>query len=241
MEAPMMTTTTTRPHIVAEVCADLVDVLTDSIDEESLHTLVSIFLELSGSSSGAAFLVDVANQVSDGVALTVSCDAVTRSQYCDIPYVAHRALQTLQVEFSVTGKSSRVQYEYAIPLRVRGRGLGAIVLHSSQNHLLSEETLSLLQAIADIASSTIDHTHQVQQTRTLATQLQSALNSRIVLEQAKGVLAERSQVDCVSAFGELRQKARREQRPIHHVAEEIVATLGTTRHELSATPTASVA
>ena len=237
----MTTTITTRPHIVAEICADLVDVLTDSIDEESLHTLVSIFLEVSGSRSGAAFTVDHSNEIDEGVALTVSGNSALRARYADLSYVAQRALHTLQAEFSVTSNSSRVHYEYAFPLRVRGRALGAVVLYSTHNHLLGDETISLLQGIADIAASTMDHTHQAQQNRTLATQLQAALNSRIVLEQAKGVLAERSKIDCIAAFGELRQMARREQRPIHQVAHDIVSTLGTPQHGLSIPATASVA
>lgn len=237
----MTTTITTRPHIVAEICADLVDVLTDSVDEESLHTLVSIFLEISGTKSGSAFTVDMANQIDEGLTLINSNDAIAKYPYNEISYVAQRALHTLQAEFSVTSNSSRVQYEYAFPLRVRGRALGAVVVRSSHNHLLSDETISLLQGIADIAASTMDHTHQSRQHRILASQLQTALNSRIVLEQAKGVLAERSKTDCITAFGELRQIARREQRPIHQVAHEIVATLGTTHHELSPRSTASVA
>ena len=62
------------------------------------------------------------------------------------------------------------------------------------------------------------------QTRTLVSQLQGALDSRVVLEQAKGILAERLKVDFPTAFQELRNTARREQRPIHHVAAEIVST-----------------
>jgi AmiR/NasT family two-component response regulator len=75
----------------------------------------------------------------------------------------------------------------------------------------------------------------------LATQLQNALNSRIILEQAKGVLAERSKTDCVSAFGELRQMARRAQLPIHQVASEIIANVGVQQQIRAEALSASVA
>lgn len=232
---------TTQPHSIAEVCADLVDVLTDSIDSESLHTLVSVFLEISGASCGSAFTVDALNELEYGITLNDSSGGYVRSDYSNASYVAQRSLHTLQTEFAVTSNSSQVQYEYSFPLRVRGRALGAVVLHIKHSHLLKEDMTALLQSIADIAASTIDHTHQVHQNRTLAAQLQNALNSRVVLEQAKGVLAERSKTDCISAFGELRQMARREQRPIHQVASDIIATLGTQSHEFSVGLGASVA
>ena len=232
---------TYSPHFVAEVCADLVDVLSDSVDDESLHTVVSIFLEVSGATSGAAFTVNGLNEVEEGISLTSVEGSINRSNYAATSYVAQRSLQTLQTEFSVTSNSSQMHYEYAFPLRVRGRALGAVIIQSTHSNLLREETISLLQNIADIAASTIDHTHQVLQNRTLATQLQNALNSRIILEQAKGVLAERSNTDCVTAFGELRQMARREQRPIHHVASDIVATVGTDNPHLASSLHSSVA
>lgn len=240
-EAPMKDLMTTHPQNIAEVCADLVDVLTDSVDAESLHTLVSIFLEISGLNTGSAFTVDGVNEVDDGVTLTRSQENLMRSEYSNMSYVAQRSLHTLQTEFSVTSNASNVHYEYAFPLRVRGRSLGAIILHSTHSHLLREDVIALLQSLADIAATTIDHTHQVLQNRILATQLQNALNSRIVLEQAKGVLAERSKTDCVSAFGELRQMARREQRPIHQVASDIIATIGATTRGLTSSIGTTVA
>jgi AmiR/NasT family two-component response regulator len=85
-----------------------------------------------------------------------------------------------------------------------------------------------LQSIADIAAMTIDQTHRIQQAHSLVSQLQGALDSRVVIEQAKGILAERNQTDFPSAFQEIRSIARREQRPVRTVAADIVAGLVTT-------------
>ncbi|MGA0117083.1 MAG: ANTAR domain-containing protein [Ilumatobacteraceae bacterium] len=58
---------------------------------------------------------------------------------------------------------------------------------------------------------------------TLVTQLQTALDSRIIIEQAKGVLAATHNTDVTSAFTHLRATARREQRPVQSVAADIVS------------------
>jgi AmiR/NasT family two-component response regulator len=91
-----------------------------------------------------------------------------------------------------------------------------------------------LQNLADIAATSIDQSRQLQQNRILVNQLQSALNSRVILEQAKGILAERMKVDFPTAFAELRSIARSSQRPIHQVAADIV-------HNLSHVPTSQFA
>lgn len=226
---------------IAEMCADLVDVLGDTVDQDALHTLLLICFDISGLRRGATFTVDSLHQIDESIELVDGIATNTKVSLDQTPAVALRAMQTLQSEFAVTSDLTNLQYEYAFPLRVRGQALGAVVLYSSETKLLDEEVISSLQSIADIAASTIDQTHQVRQTRTLATQLQTALNSRIVLEQAKGILAERYKIDCGSAFSELRKIARREQRPIHHVAADIISLLNTTPDSHSASPRTSVA
>lgn len=100
-----------------------------------------------------------------------------------------------------------------------------VVLADESGAVIPCETLAILEHICDIASITISQTIQILQSTSLATQLQKALESRVVLEQAKGVLAERMKIDFVSAFQEIRNSARREQRPVHHVAADIIAAL----------------
>ena len=214
----------TGHHIqhTTELCADIVDVLSDAVNEDALHTLISIFLEISGLPAGAAFTTDVSSAIDHSLQLTASNSSL-QAQALDAPTpLAFRSMQTLQPEFSVTSGNAGLQYDYAFPLRVRGEALGAVTLRGTHSHLLEEHMISALQCIADMAATSIVQTQQLQQHRTLVNQLQSALSSRVVLEQAKGVLAERMKTDFPTAFAELRTMARSEQRPIHHVAEEIV-------------------
>lgn len=140
-------------------------------------------------------------------------------------YLVNRAMHSLQPEFSITSDHSTAVSEYAFPLRVHGRSLGAVVLRSNSNTPLDEHAIAILQSIVDLAASTIDQTNQILQSRTLVAQLQGALDSRVLLEQAKGILAERMHVDFPTAFQTIRVTARKEQRPIHHVAADIIAGL----------------
>ena len=81
----------------------------------------------------------------------------------------------------------------------------------------------MVEHVCDVAATTISLTYQIKQSRLLISQLQTALESRVVLEQAKGILAERMKIDFPSAFQEIRNHARQEQRPVHHVAADIIA------------------
>lgn len=214
----------TGHHIqhTTEMCADIVDVLSDAVNEDALHTLISIFLEISGLPTGAAFTTDVSSAIEHSLQITAGNSSLQAHMVEAPTPVAFRSMQTLQPEFSVTSGNSGLQYDYAFPLRVRGEALGAVTLRGTHSHLLDEHVVSALQCIADMAATAMVQTQQLQQHRTLVNQLQNALNSRVVLEQAKGVLAERMKSDFPTAFAELRSMARSAQRPIHHVAEEIV-------------------
>lgn len=206
---------------LAEMFADMTDIFCDSVDTDGLSMLLAYCTETSGMKQGVVILKG------DGYQLDTVVDSSGRKdplRYV-VPQVAVRALRTLQTEFSVSGDNSRLHYDYAFPLRVRGSALGVVCLFSEQSPGLEEHGIAVLQSIADIAATTIDQTHRLQQARTLVTQLQGALNSRIVIEQAKGVLAARNNIDVAAAFNEIRSTARREQRPVRSVAKEIVQSV----------------
>jgi AmiR/NasT family two-component response regulator len=78
------------------------------------------------------------------------------------------------------------------------------------------------RAMGDIATIGILQERAVREARVLAEQLQSALNSRVIIEQAKGVLAERAQIDLGDAFGLLRGYARGHQLRLREVAEALI-------------------
>jgi GAF domain-containing protein len=96
----------------------------------------------------------------------------------------------------------------AVPMRLRGATVGALNLFRDQPHVSTPGELRLAQAFADIATIGILQQRSLQRSELLAEQLQHALNSRVVIEQAKGVLAERNSVSMDVAFASLRRHAR---------------------------------
>ncbi|MFJ2741670.1 GAF and ANTAR domain-containing protein [Streptomyces sp. NPDC087440] len=112
---------------------------------------------------------------------------------------------------------------YAIPLRLRETVIGALNLFTHTPRLsLPPGEVALAQALADAATIGILQQRTVRQSELVAGQLQSALTSRVRLEQAKGMLAERWTVSVDEAFESLRAYARREDRQLSEVALDIV-------------------
>ena len=97
---------------------------------------------------------------------------------------------------------------HALPLRLRGNTIGALNLFRAGTGRLSEADVTAGQALADIATITILQHHASLEAQVLNEQLTQALQSRIVIEQAKGVLAEAAHLDMGEAFERLRHHAR---------------------------------
>lgn len=112
---------------------------------------------------------------------------------------------------------------YAVPMRLRERTIGAFNLFRLPSEPLTELDLALGQALADVATIAILQHRTIRESEQLAGQLQAALNSRIVIEQAKGALAERAQIDMDVAFGMLRRFARQTQSRLSDVAGAVAS------------------
>ena len=111
---------------------------------------------------------------------------------------------------------------HALPLRLRERTLGALNLFRAPPGPMAIRDLASAQALADIATIALIQHQAVQHAQELADQLRAALDSRIAIEQAKGVIAERARVDVSDAFGLLRGYARDRQRRLGDVAQDVV-------------------
>ncbi len=128
---------------------------------------------------------------------------------------------------------------HAIPLRLREEVIGAMNIFLARPGPLTEQDLALGQAIADTATISILQDRALQEKQLFAEQLQGALNTRIIIEQAKGVLAERHGLPTDAAFTALRSQARNTNQTLHTVASHVIdGTLDTTNLTPGASPSA---
>lgn len=127
--------------------------------------------------------------------------------------------------FTAEAREAGFRSVHSLPLRFRSEVIGALNLFRTKPGLLGAEDLAGAQAMADIATISILQERALREAKVLADQLQRALNSRVIIEQAKGVLAERAQVNLDDAFNMLRSYARNNNRRLHDVATAVVSSL----------------
>jgi len=107
---------------------------------------------------------------------------------------------------------------WALPMRLRETTLGSLNLLRDRSGPLADEDLDAAQALADVATIALIQQRAAEDARILNEQLQTALTSRVTIEQAKGVLAERAGLTMDVAFDRLRRYARAHQRRLTDVA-----------------------
>ena len=128
--------------------------------------------------------------------------------------------------FAARARQAGYRAVHALPLRLRSETIGALNLFGNPIRSLAQD-LRIGQALADVATIGILQERAIHRREVLAEQLQVALNSRVIIEQASGILAERGRLDIAQAFNLLRSHARsnnaaqrprprRRQRSHHH-------------------------
>ena len=125
--------------------------------------------------------------------------------------------------FSARAREVGFRAVHAVPLRLRGETIGALSLFSATPGPLPAPQAALARAFADVATIGILQQRAISEREMLAEQLQTALSNRIIIEQAKGVLAERHDLGLDAAFVLLRNTARSRRRRLADLAREVVA------------------
>jgi transcriptional regulator with GAF, ATPase, and Fis domain len=125
--------------------------------------------------------------------------------------------------FAAAAAAAGYETVHALPLRWRDNTIGALNLFWAQPADVLDDDLRVAQALADVSTIAILQERATRGREALAAQLQTALNSRVVIEQAKGVLAERDGVDMGTAFERLRRTARSSNRRLADLAGDVVA------------------
>ena len=124
--------------------------------------------------------------------------------------------------FATEALASGWESACALPMRLRDDTIGSLNLLRAHPGEIDPADLVAAQALADVATIGILQQRAVQQSADLAEQLQTALNNRLIIEQAKGVLAERERTDMAASFDMLRFYARRNRAKLSDVARAVV-------------------
>ena len=111
---------------------------------------------------------------------------------------------------------------HALPLRLRGAVIGALNLFHVEAGRMREADVDAAQALADVATIAILQHRAALEAQVVNEQLNHALNSRIVIEQAKGIVAQREGLNMEQAFSTLRKHARDHNLRLVDVAHDII-------------------
>lgn len=234
---------------LAQVFVELSDTLIENFDVvDFLQTLTDRCVELLGADAAGLMLTDQRGglqlmaatlerarllevfelQIQEGPCLECFTDGlpITNVDLAE----AHRRWPVFTPEAIGAGFGAT----HALPMRLRGRVIGALNLFTDQPVHLSGTDLGIGQAMADVATIGLLHQRNAQEQTILSEQLQTALHSRVLVEQAKGSLAARADISVADAFTKLRLYARSNQLTLTDVAAAVVA--GEIIPELSAAP-----
>ena len=111
---------------------------------------------------------------------------------------------------------------HALPMRLRDEVIGVLTLLHTDRHTLTAEDARLGQALADAATIGLMHERAIRRAEAVQEQLQGALESRVIIEQAKGVLAGSSHLSPEAAFAVLRSHARANGIRLTQLARDVV-------------------
>jgi GAF domain-containing protein len=124
--------------------------------------------------------------------------------------------------FSQAAAEHGIQSTISFPLAVRGNGIGALNLYSKQLGAFSADAEKVGMVFADQASVALANAQLYASAYRMTQQLQEALTSRAVIDQAKGILMGQHRVGADEAFDILRTTSQRENRKLRDLAQELV-------------------
>ncbi|MDF2092894.1 MULTISPECIES: GAF and ANTAR domain-containing protein [unclassified Knoellia] len=111
----------------------------------------------------------------------------------------------------------------AVPMRLGEWSVGALSLYAGEPREWPEEDVAAAAALADMATGYLVNASKLRQQEQLAEQLQTALDSRVVIEQAKGMVAAAEGITVDEAFARIRRYARDRNLVLRTVAQQVVS------------------
>ena len=231
----------TREALIAETFVELADTLVAEFDAiEFLHVLIERTVDLLDADAGGIMLADERGGLE---VLAASSHEVRLVELFELQHDEGPCLEAFHTGLAVT-KSGLEQMRdawptftprleaagfssaQAVPMRLRNEIIGALNVFRIRPGALSDADMKLARALADVATVGLLQERTIRARDMVAEQLQGALNSRILIEQAKGVMAERTGLDVDRAFNVIRTYARQEGRPLMAVAVDVINSMG---------------
>jgi hypothetical protein len=226
-----------REHELLAAFIEFADTIVDEYDiVEFLHRLAARCVDLVDASEAGIMLAD-----SDG-ALHYVASSSERMRLIEIFELQHDEGPCLDAyrtgtavhcslgdeaedrwpNFAPHARDVGFEHASALPMRLRSEVIGALNLFSTSPEPLSADDQHIAQALADVATIGILQERKLNDARVVSVQLEGALESRIVIEQAKGIIAERNQVMIDDAFTMLRGYARSHNQLLSQTAIEVI-------------------
>jgi GAF domain-containing protein len=233
---------TGRENLVARAFVSLADTLVDEYDViDLLDRLVGYSVELLAADAAGIVLADARGRLRAVAASSEDAQLMELLQLQSdqgpcldcvrsgspvnvIDLTVAAAADRWPVFAAAVADSAAFRSVHALPLRLRGEAIGALNLFHRQPGPLPPVDLSLGQALADVATIGILSERAVRHSEIVNEQLKSALNSRVIIEQAKGVLTQRGNLSMDAAFNRLRSYARSRNLRLSEVARQVVET-----------------
>jgi transcriptional regulator with GAF, ATPase, and Fis domain len=222
--------------LLSDVFVEMADTLVDDFDLiDFLHILTERCVQLLGVSAAGLLLTDGQNNLqvvaasSERTRLLELFQLQTDEGPCldcfrtGMPVsVADLHATHRWPRFSAAAAEVGFAAVHALPMRLRTEVIGALNLFDTDRGSLSEDRTRVGQALADVATIGLLQQRAIHRRDVVTEQLQAALNSRILIEQAKGLLAERLHINVAEAFTLLRASARANNRRLSDLAHGIV-------------------
>lgn len=229
---------TIREQLLASTFVDLADTLVADFDViDFLHTLATCSVELLDADAAGIMLADphgdlhVMASSAEEARLLELYELQNNEGPCLDCFrtgrpVAQDDLSAMRSVWPIfTQRLQQLGYRsaQALPMRLREETIGALNLFRTRPGRLSDADLGIGQAMADVATVGLMQERAIATRELLTTQLQNALTSRVQLEQAKGMLAQRTGLSMDRAFQLMRDYARSHNRRLSDVAAEIIS------------------
>ncbi|MGW1341518.1 GAF and ANTAR domain-containing protein [Kribbella sp. NPDC002412] len=222
-----------REHRITEVFIELADTLVDEFDVvDFLRTLAEVSVELLDVDAAGLMLADqngvlrVMASSDDQVELLELFELQQNEGPCPECFRTGAPVVNTDLarwpEFAAAAAAGGYASAHAIPLRLRRQVIGALNLFRTSTEQLGAEDIALAQALSDIATIGLLHERRHREQQLLAGQLHDALTSRVLIEQAKGMLAERAGLSPAAAFAAMRSYARETGQKLSVVAHGVL-------------------